>query len=1106
VTPLSTDLRRQLESVVVQAREDAEAAARSALTKLAVDAAEPFDHFDAKQRDRRNRLRARGRQVGDVRHGNATQSIDLLSQELAYEYWHRMLFARFLAENHLLMHPDGGVAVSLEECKELAPDEGAADEYVLAARYASRMLPQIFRTDDVLLEIEFAPEQRLALERLLAGLPRETFLADDSLGWVYQFWQTKRKDEVNKTGDKIDGTTLPAVTQLFTENYMVRFLLHNTIGAWWCGRHGITGPAGGAGVPAGQAPVEMEYLRWKDDGTPAAGTFPGWPKTLAEFTALDPCAGSGHFLVSLFQLLVPLRMADEGLSAAAACDAVLRQNLFGLELDPRCVQIAAFALALAAWKYPDAGGYRELPPLNIACSGQGVSGKREQWLALANGDAELREQIELLYEMFLHAPDLGSLIDPVLIGGPLFQGIYADLHPRLARRLAKFIGDAEQSAVGVAAQGIAKAAELLSGRYTLVATNVPYLGWKKQADVVKEYLDDPQFRDGQADLATAFVLRCLQLCKSGGTAGLVTPQHWLYLIGYKSLRENLLKSQTWNIVARLGPRAFETISGEVVNVALLVVTATKPHDAAIMSGVEVAEAKTAVEKANRLAGREPTPLLAVRQADQLRNPDAIIRFAPPTDLPLLEEFATNHQGLSTGDNPRFRRLHWEVPAFGDTWEPEQSSPEDTSHFGGRSGIIKWQGGKGELWAFGRENVRSLHNVDRRGEEAWGKHGVAIGQMNNLPATLYQGKLFDTSVAVILPKNKTHWLPIWMFIQSPSYREVLRSFNKKVSVDNGYLTKVPFDLAYWQTAAAEKYPHGLPEPHSYDPTQWLFKGDIATSTDPLQVAVARLLGYRWPEQPAGPDAVDKIADDDGIVCLPGVREEAPAAERLRDVLIAGYGEKWSEAVLTKLLTDAGCKAGATLHDWLAGSFFDQHCKRFGQRPFIWHVWDGRKDGFSALVNYHKLNHKTLENLTYSYLGDWITAQTAEARAGKVGADLRLAAAQQLQENLKLILAGEPPYDIFVRWKPLSEQPIGWNPDLNDGVRMNIRPFVEAGVLRKAPNVKWTKDRGNEPQRDKAEFPWFWAGDKPNTERVNDVHLTTAEKQAARDKLKPKGAKP
>src|SRR5438046_3548548 len=140
----------------------------------------------------RTRLRARGRQVGDARRANKTQAIDQLTQELAYEYWHRMLFARFLAENHLLMHPDG-VAVSLEECDELARSEGVPNGFVLAARYASKMLPEVFRTDDVLLDIEFAPEQRIGLEKELSKLPRDTFLADDSIGWVYQFWQSEEK-------------------------------------------------------------------------------------------------------------------------------------------------------------------------------------------------------------------------------------------------------------------------------------------------------------------------------------------------------------------------------------------------------------------------------------------------------------------------------------------------------------------------------------------------------------------------------------------------------------------------------------------------------------------------------------------------------------------------------------------------------------------------------------------------------------------------------------------------------------------------------------------------------------------------------------------------
>src|SRR5579885_456720 len=154
--PLASEARRQLENVCIQARDLAETAARAALQKRAVDAAEPFAHFSAQDRELRTRLRARGRQVGDVRRANKTQSIDQLTQELAYEYWHRMLFARFLAENNLLMHPDG-VAVSLEECEELAPsaDPPAPNGFALAARYASTMLPQIFRTDDVLLEIEF---------------------------------------------------------------------------------------------------------------------------------------------------------------------------------------------------------------------------------------------------------------------------------------------------------------------------------------------------------------------------------------------------------------------------------------------------------------------------------------------------------------------------------------------------------------------------------------------------------------------------------------------------------------------------------------------------------------------------------------------------------------------------------------------------------------------------------------------------------------------------------------------------------------------------------------------------------------------------------------
>src|SRR5262249_49507060 len=156
-----------------------------------------------------------------------------------------------------------------------------------------------------------------------------------------------------------------------------------------------------------------------------------------------------------FNLLVPLRMHDENLSAQAACDSVLRDNLFGLELDPRCTQIAAFALALAAWKYPAEDGqplgYRNLPTLDIACSGQGVTGKKEEWLALADGDERLREGMDRLYDLFKLAPHLGSLIDPRRVKGGLYEAGFTELRPLLVKALAKKGGDADLAAVGVAA-------------------------------------------------------------------------------------------------------------------------------------------------------------------------------------------------------------------------------------------------------------------------------------------------------------------------------------------------------------------------------------------------------------------------------------------------------------------------------------------------------------------------------------------------------------------------------------------------------------------------------------------------------------------------------
>ena len=352
---------------------------------------------------------------------------------------------------------------------------------------------------------------------------------------------------------------------------------------------------------------------------------------------------------------------------------------------------------------------------------------------------------------------------------------------------------------------------------------------------------------------------------------------------------------------------------------------------------------------------------------------------------------------------------------------------------------------------------------------------------------------------------------------------VRKINQKVQVATTTLAKVPFDLAHWQQVAAERYPNGLPKPYSDDPTQWIFHGHPQPATLPLQVAVARLLGYRWPAELdaamelsdearawiARCKALDSLVDDDGILCLPAVRGEAAAVDRLRALLAKAFGADWTPATEAKLLSDAGCE-GLPLAQWLRDKFFEQHVARFQKRPFIWHVWDGHKDGFSALLNYHTLTRAKLQTLIHTYLGDWITQQrrTVDAGGAQAGeATLKLAKAEALKLQLEAIAHGEKPFDIFVRWKPLAQQPIGWEPDLNDGVRMNIRPFVEAGVLRiprAKLGIKWEADRG----KDVASAPWFKLGPtygEPEGTRINDHHLSLAEKQAARQKAASKAEK-
>lgn len=1111
--PLSKELRNKFERTIENAREIAEEAARIALEQLGVGEASPYSYLSEDERALRRRLRAHGRNLGDVRDPKTeTQEIDRLIEEIAYEHWHRMLFARFLAENDLLMYYEdddieNAVPVTLSECDELAQELEMKNGWEVAAKLATKMLPQVFRAESPVFKVGLSPEKQRQLENLVSSIEGDVFKAFDSLGWAYQFWQNKKKELINKSESKIGAKELPAVTQLFTDSYMVDFLLDNSIGALWASKKvkelknvNIKNEDELRKIISTDE-MPLKYTRFvrnsSGEWVVASGVHIENYNSLSELKVLDPCCGSGHFLVSAFKMLVKLRMDEEGLTAEEACDVVLKDNIYGLEIEQRCVEIAAFSVALNAWKYPNTKGFRKIPKLNIAWCGQSFNIKKDEWLSLAGNDSKLKYSLENLYNYFKDAPLLGSLLDPesILPEGTMFEEDWHRIKQLIDKKYEFNIYD--KAEIIIAAQGIERAIYLLSQRYDIVVTNVPYLKGGNQSERLKTFCEK-YYSNSKYDLANVFIERIIKLLKKKGTFAVVTQQAWMFSKYFEKLRDKLLEDIEFGLIARLGPNAFEAISGEHVNVALMVMHNNTPDDNYIHCGIELDQYSTPFEKASGLIVDN---VICVKQEAQKNNPTNRIIFDININKKreFIYKYADFGKGSVSGDRPHYIRFFWEVCKLDSYMKPWLNSPQHDVGWSGREEIILW----GDKFQPEEEIGFRYH-----GQRVFNKRGIAIAKTGKLRFTPYNGELFDDNVVVISPYDEKDYPILWCYLTSNDFIENIRKIDKKLCVTAGTFPQVSVEYSKYEKATPNI---DIYNPYSDDSTQWIFHGHPRKSIDPLQVAVARLLGYRWPaeldddmelseesrELIAQSQGLLPYADKDGIVCIPSVRGETPASERLLNLLAAAYKDEDINKILSELLSNAD-HAGKSLESWLRDKFFTQHYKLFGHRPFIWQIWDGLKDGFSALVNYHKLDRKNLETLIYTYLGDWISKQKSAMVDGIEGAEEKLNAALNLKKKLELILEGEAPYDIFVRWKPLNKQPLGWEPDLNDGVRVNIRPFMlvgdvgkkGAGVLRDKPNIKWTKDRG----KDTENSPWYhlFGGD-----RINDHHLTLEEKKKARE---------
>ncbi len=708
----------------------------------------------------------------------------------------------------------------------------------------------------------------------LNELPEDAFRADELLGWVYQYFQTEEKDRVFEEArtkkKKISGKDIIAVTQLYTERYMVDFLLQNSIGARWMEMY----PDSGARVA------------WPYYVTPSTPhTRP--PKPLKEWTVLDPAVGSGHFLVVAFDLLAQLYDEERKLAEAERIPrewavpeskvalTILEHNLHGIDIDPRSVQIASLALYLKAKEH----GLSRGPRINvIAADASFFSGEAwERFLAGFEREPSVRRVLEALVRSLMHIRELGSLLRPeeelrTIIAeehkkweeqvrrGKERQVLFPEIEAprqqmlpfekitdemfweRLAYRteasIQGFLDKARESGeivervvAGEARRGFAFL-ELLRSRYDVVCTNPPYMGSKNMGPMLKDFVAR-HYSPGKRDIYASFILRCRELAQEDGHVAMVTQQSWMFLRSFADLRAlpeekcakvkggftGLLREISIETLAHLGPGAFAEISGEVVNIVLLIFRKLAPDPIWKLVALRLESLRENSYPPGKLLCYAVSSIVGPLRFEPVQKdlralPDAPFAYwLKPSLINLmtsnvrLRSQAVCKQGMSTTDNNRYIRFFWETKDS-NRWLPTVKG----------GGIVKWWGlTYYEVdWESNGARLKADHKAVLRNIDYYGRDGLTYTAVAGGCSALRQmmpGTIPEHKGPCIYPINKSLIYPLCGYLNSRIVSFMLRCLNSGMEFSTnsyellpvphsfgplGYLSEMCISLKKWYT--------------------------------------------------------------------------------------------------------------------------------------------------------------------------------------------------------------------------------------------------------------------------------------------------------------------
>lgn len=758
-------------------------------------------------------------------------------EEVAYTWFNRIIAIRFMEVNEYL--PTGVRVLSSEEASKVEPDavtnahelveelkldidtvykyqdnndsEGLF-KYVLIKQCNALgdIMPVMFEKIQDYTEL-LLPDNLLVegsvVRDLVSNISEDDFKEQvEIIGWLYQYYISEKKDEVFadlKKNKKITKENIPAATQLFTPDWIVKYMVENSLGRLWLEGHPNEKLQSSwkyyLEEAEQEAEVQAELDRIREES-----------KTLSpeDITVLDPSMGSGHILVYAFDVLYQIYVSA-GYSERDIPMLILEKNLYGLDIDDRAGQLAYFALMMKARSY-SRRLFRRVDadnPIKInVCSIQESNGiTKEDIEYFANGDEELKKDIEYLVEVFTDAKEYGSIlevnaVDFVRIENRLVE-IEEDITNLLNRENREKILDNLPSLV--------KQGNIMSKQYDVMSTNPPYMGIKSMGETIKKYLDI-NFKKSKSDLFAVFMELDKIYVKNTGFYSMINQHSWMFLSSFEKFREDIINRNTIQNMIHLGTRAFEEIGGEVVQSTAFIIR--KQNINSYMSKyIKLSDINSSNKKEevalDIINGKIIKGLYHYKQKDFKSIPGNIIAYWISSRLldvfikgKKIEDIGDSKKGLDTADNNRFLRLWHEVNlnniGFNSTdsnmfmalqkkWIPLNKGGRYRRWYGNREYIINWENNGQELKQFNRATIRNEQYYFKVGttwsDVSTGKFSARFNE---------NGFLFDSTGPVLFLKDKETINEVMAYMNSKVFQGVVDLTCPGLHYSNGTIAKMP----------------------------------------------------------------------------------------------------------------------------------------------------------------------------------------------------------------------------------------------------------------------------------------------------------------------------